>query len=515
MTGNGLAMSVNSAGAAEAQRILAKPEQSSHFFEISGRGTVQVKVTEFSAPVSKLSGADALAAIKAAMSVDVSSLGVKPSGLPAEQPVQVQKLQIGVRLDGSNPPRVDLSSTLSHAGAPFEMTGQLTLDGITGGKFPASGAGAAQIVAFKPSGKVEIKSAPRSLANLVPGAAMAGTEPTGPGTAVSPLAAAVRESIGKSITLTLTTQPDGAAQGASIKLASAAGGLGADVAAKLTDKAITIGTLSAFASMDPKVVNPVLAAANANTPPGNTAPGVAGTPGVQPPIQLGQPFKLSVVSGGAITVPLKPGTFEPDLAGASDLAVKLSTDNDIAINNVPTGADSSGAQRTTSVLVRAAAMRCGRLRSRRKLANTQDATKRLSATFSAKAVRGGGGDGAAPGGAMIADISGSATATMQGANPDATVKIASIDCAVVENLLGQPGLLTGGLGDKADAELRVQPAPSGGASVTTISATITAPKVSDAKIDLAMSADRMAITKPATITWRPDPAFLNKMVSSA
>ncbi len=160
------------------------------------------------------------------------------------------------------------------------------------------------------------------------------------------------------------------------------------MAAKLTDKAITIGTLSAFASMDPKVVNPVLAASNANTPPGNTAPGAAGSPGVQPPIQLGQPFKLSVVSGGPITVPLKPGTFSPDFAGASDASVKLSTDNDVAISNVPTGADASGAQRTTSVLVRSLA--CDVKAPLSGLANTQDASKRLSATFSAKAVRGEG-----------------------------------------------------------------------------------------------------------------------------
>ncbi len=57
VTGNGLAMSVNS-GAPLAQRILAKPGQPSAL-EISGAGAVQVKVTEFSAPVSKLSGADA------------------------------------------------------------------------------------------------------------------------------------------------------------------------------------------------------------------------------------------------------------------------------------------------------------------------------------------------------------------------------------------------------------------------------------------------------------------------
>ena len=226
------------------------------------------------------------------------------------------------------------------------------------------------------------------------------------------------------------------------------------------------------------------------------------------PIQLAQPFKVSLVSTDPITVPLKPGSFEPDYTGASDATIKITTDNDIAIDNVPTGADANGNARTTSVRVRS--LKADVKAPISGLAESGKG-KRFTATFGALAVRGGnGGSGAAD--ATIADVSGNASATMAGTAPDATVKLSQIDCAVVENLIGKPGLLTGALGDKAEANLRVQPTGTGATAGTSISATLTAPNVSDAKFDLAMTADRMAITKPSTITWRPDPVFLNKTV---
>ncbi len=493
LTGNGLRATIASA-APLAQRILAKPAANGQpgALELSGVGAVSLEIKEFSAPLAKLSGADALAAVKARLGLNISNLGIKPSDMAGEQPVQVSRGVLDVKLDGANPPQVDVNASLSHEGSPFDVTGQLRLDGITGGKVPQSAAGAAQIIAFKPSGKVEVKNAPRSLANLVPAAAMAGTknDPSAPN---SPVTTALRESIGRSASLTLTTEPQAGAQNVAIKLTTEAGGVGADIGAKLTDKSLTVGTLAAFVGMDPRTVNPVLASAN------KPAAGAAAAA----PIQLGQPFKVSLTSSEPITVPLKPGTFEPDYAGASDATIKITADNDIAIENVPTGADASGNARTTSVRVRSLkadvkAPISGLAESGR--------SKRFSATFGALAVR-----GSAEGG-TIADISGNASATMAYENPDATIKLSQIDCAVVENLIGKPGLLTGALGDKAEANLVVKPTGSGAAAGTSISATLTAPNVTDAKFDLAMTADRMAITKPSTITWRPDPVFLNKTV---
>ncbi len=494
LTGNGLAATVNSA-APLAQRILAKPGQTSNL-ELSGVGAITIEVKEFSAPVEKLKKPDeALAAVKARLGVTISTLGVKPSGLAAEQPVQVTRAALDVRLDGANPPQVDLVASLSHEGAAFDATGSLKLDGITGGILPKAIAGAPQIIAYKPSGKIEIKNAPRSLANLFPAAAMVGTHPDADGT-TSPINAALRESIGRSLTLVIDTKPDGPAQGATIKLTTANAGVGTDIAAKLTEKSITIGTFAAFAGMDPKTVNPVLASASKPA---------AGAP-VAAPLQLAQPFKLSLASAEPITVPLKPGSFEPDFASASDAAIKLSTDNDIAINNVSTGADANGAARTTNVRVRS--LKADVHAPLAGLAPSLANTKRLTATFSALAARDGVAGAA---GATIADVSGNVSASMTGANPDASIKLTSIDCAVVENLLGKPGLLTGALGATAEANLRIQPTGTGAASSTAISATLTAPNVTDAKLDLTMTADRIAITKPSTITWRPDPAFINRM----
>ncbi len=496
-TGEGLRLTMGTA-VPLMQRMMSKPGAPSAL-EVTGTGGVVVTVKDLSAPMDKLSGAEALAAVKAAIGMEVSSLGVKPAmqagngagASSSEPPVQVGRATVNVRLDGANPPRADVNAAMSHAGSPFEVVGQFTLDGIKGGKMPASAGGAARVIALKPTGMLEARNVPRSVANLVPSAAMVGTTALSGDDVVTQVYRALRESIGATASVAMTTKPEGNAQAMTVKVTTANGGLAADMAAKMTEKDVAVSTLSAAVGMDPRIVNPVLASSGgAKNPP--RSGGV--------PMSLAKAFTLSVKSGGAITVPLKAGTFEPDFAGASDATIALATDNDIAIDNVPIGEDASGAAKTTGV--RVSGMKMDVKAPLSGLA-PGGASKRMNAVFSALAQRSAGGGEKA---ATIADVSGTVTAGMDGSTPDASVKLASIDTAVVENLIGKPGVLTGGLGNTAEATLRVQPQTGGQA----IAIALTAPRVSDAKIDLFQSAEKIALTKPAVVTWTPDAVFLNK-----
>jgi hypothetical protein len=500
-TGNGLTVKVATT-VPLVQRMMSKPGTPSSL-ELSGTGALSVTVKDFSAPMDKLSGAEALAAVKAAITAEVSGVGVgivqqpvaktatESRGTP--QPIQIGKATVNVKLDGANPPRGDVNAAMSHEGAPFEVVGQVTLDGITGGKLPAGAKGAAQVIAFKPTGMLEARNVPRSVANLLPSAAMVGTGSLSGHDAVTQVYRALRESIGATASVAMTTKPEGNGQGMTVKVTTANGGIAADVAAKMTEKDVTVSALSAVLGMEPRVVNPVLASQGGTKNPPRSG-------GVPSPMSLANPFKLTVKSGGAITVPLKAGTFQPDFAGASDAAISLATDNDIAIDNVPIGEDANGAAKTTGVRVSGLKMDV-----KAPLAGLAPggASKRMNATFSALAQRSASGNEKA---ATIADVSGTVAAGMDGSTPDANVKLASIDTAVVENLIGKPGVLTGGLGATAEATLRVQPQDKGQA----VSIALTAPKVSDAKIELFQSAEKLAITKPAVITWKPDAEFLNK-----
>lgn len=498
-TGGGLKVNVSTL-TPMLRALLSKPGQA-QTVALSGEGRLVLSVQDFSAPLDKLKGADALGAVKAKVNVDIQRLGVLPlmgsvpgSAAEGAAPVQIESLVSNIVLDGASPPRLDVNGSMSHDGQAFTLTGQLALDGIVQGKMPVVDAklgSGARVIAMKPSGQFDLRGLPRSVLNLVPATQGYGTTALAGSDMPAQINRAVRESVGRSVSLALSTKPEGAAQGATLVLTTEAGGVGGSVQAKLTAASATISSVQASLSMDPARVNSVLASAG----------GAGGAGGAAP--QLGQPFKLTVQSTEPITLPLKvgaDGATSLDLAGASNAKVALSTDADIVVNNVPSGSDSSGAARTTTLRVRGIAANIDAPLSG--LAGAGQETKRLAATFKALAV--GGADGQS----MIADVSGNVTAGMSGQNPQADVQLKSINTAVVDGLLGKPGLLSGGLGETASATLRMQPQ----GATTSIVMELTAPKVSDARISMVQDASRIALTAPTVITWRPDASFMNQLL---
>lgn len=489
-TGEGVVIQVQR-GAPMAARMLSRPGEVSAIV-LSGNGGLRVTMSEVIAPLDKMKGAEALGALKAKARVEITDLGVLPSvGVPqgtasavVQQPVRIDRGVANVTLDGANPPRVELSSQMAHENQPFELSGQMTLDGIVGGKMPASADGAAKIIAFKPTGRVDLKGLPRSVLNLLPATSGYGTTALAGADMPAQISRAIRESIGASATMSVVLQPKGDGLAMTSEVTTAAGGVRGGTSATLSASGIKAETLELIAGMDPRVVNPVLASA------GGSGAGAA-------PIQIAQRFALTLKSTQAIVVPFKPGTMSPDFAKAGNATIALTTDNDIGIDNVPTGADERGNPRTVGVRVRG--LRAEVMAPLSGLDESLRESKRANVTFAGGAFR-------AADNAPIAEVSGSASAAMNGAQPEASVKLAGVECAVVDGLIGQPGMVSGALGERADVNLKVSPQ----GETTRVSAEIAAPRLTDAKFELVQEPTRITLSRATTMTWRPDPAFVNR-----
>jgi hypothetical protein len=492
VTGNGLNVRVGSATGI-ATRILG-PEAA---VTLGGPGELTLSVKELAAPVDKLNGAEALGAVKALIDLDISRLSVgtrQAEGAPPARPIDIAQLAASVRLDGVNPPAARVNGRMAHDNRPFDLVGSATIDGIRDGKVPA-GEGMARLIALRPTADLEIRNLPRSVLDLLPATATYGSTPLSGADMPAQIARAVRESIGESASFKLTTAPAQGSQDVNIQLGTAAGGLAGTIAANITPAQATIRTLDVQAGMQPRVVNPVLAAA-ARAPEPGRAPA--------PPLELGEPFRLRLTSPEPVVVPFKPGTTSPDWARAGEARLTLAGDNDIVIGNVPAGTDpQSGQPRLTSLRVKGLGADVRAPLSA--LAGDEAAkAKRLTAAFRLGAER---GDGAA-----IARVSGTASSTLTGAGLEANIALADLDTAVIENLIGRPALLSGALGDKAQANLKIQPQ---GGGVTSIAADLTAPRLSEARLAFTQDATAIRLTQPATITWRPDASFVNAYVLGA
>lgn len=492
-TGEGVVIQVQR-GAPMAARMMSKPGEVAPI-ALSGNGGVRVTMSEVVAPLDKMKGAKALGALKAKARVEVSDLGVLPSAggsdvasaavAAAQQPVRIDRGVVNLTLDGASPPRVELSSQMAHEGQAFELTGQMTLDGIVGGKMPAPTDGAAKIIALKPTGRVDLKGLPRSVLNLLPATSGYGTTAIAGVDMPAQINRAIRESIGASATMSVVLQPKDDGLVITSEISTAAGGVRGGTSATLSAGGVKAETLELVAGMDPRVVNPVLASAG-------------GGGGGGAPIQLAQRFAMTLKAKEPIVVPFKPGTMSPDFAKAGNAAIALTTDNDIGIDNVPTGADERGNPRTVGVRVRG--FRAEVMAPLSGLDASLRESKRASMTFALAAFR-------AADSAPIADVSGSASGTMSGKEPEATVKLAGVECAVVDGLIGQPGMVSGALGERADVNLKITPQ---GGGTTRLTADIAAPRLTDAKFELVQEPTRMALSRATTMTWRPDPAFVNR-----
>jgi hypothetical protein len=483
----GLVAKVNSAGPL-VQRFLAKQEGGAPV-GVSGRGGVEVRITGLNASLDGLKGAAPLKALAGVVDVAVEDLSVQPKIEGASGgPVQVQSSRTRVTLAPGRAPAVEGESNLAHGGAGFVVKQKLTVDGLASGAMPKA-SGLAMVDALAVSGTVDVKGLPRSLADLSPGSSAYGTGALPAGQA-GKIADAVRAIVGPTVDLSVNLlaadAKDGGGRLTRVQVSPASKNASVDAWVRTSATAAEVRSLVSWVIVDPAKINPILA---------GDAPA-----GGKPPMKLEQGFKVYALIEQPALIPLKTGadgTVTPDFASAKSAVVKIPVEGDVVIGNVPGGAGGGQTARVTGLTMTAEVPLAG-------LGGPQAAaTARAKAVASATIKDGRGAQAAV----LAADVA----AMMDGSSPEALVKLAQVNSGVVDGVLGRPGLVSGALGETAD--VTIQASPVAGGSTGRIE--LVSPKVTGAKLPFAQDAERIRLTGPATINWRPDASFLNGLLTSA
>lgn len=492
-TAQGKGVSVKVASAAPlAQRVLAAQGADAPA-TVGGRGQIELTINDLSAKIDALKGATPLKELAGTIGLSIADLSVTPRAAPGTapaQPVVIESSKTTLVLAPGKAPALQGQAALRHENTPFSVTEDLTIDGLAGGSVPTvSGLGA--IDAFAVSGTIGIKGLPRSVANVVPGAAQYGTGPLPSGQA-GQIADMVRGLVGATADINLRLIAADANKGGGrltqMQVTTAAQGVSLDAWVRTSATAVEISSMSLWAKVDPAKVNPILAA---------SADGGASDPASKP-MRLEQPFKVYALIEQPAMIPLKAGaggSVEPDFAAAKNLTLRMPVEGDVVLSNIPGGASGNQTVRISNLNLSADVPLSGLG------GEALAAAARVKAKASAE-IKDGGGKQAA---VLAADMA----AAMNGSSPEALIKLAQVNSSVIDGVLGRPGLVTGALGETAD--VTVQAAPSG--KTVTGRVEIVAPKLTGAKLAFVQDPDSVRLTEPATINWRPDASFLNGLLA--
>jgi len=499
---------------------------------LTGAGKVELTARDVVLALNDTAPEAIIARGKGAANLVISDLNasVNMGGNTSPPPVRIDRQAVALTLAPGSAPKIDVDGKLSHESQPFTITGGYTLDGLKNGIALGNGPGA--LARLNPNGTLEIKSLPRSILGILPATAPYAAESGVPATAdamARAIAAMVRESLGATIdaSVKLAGAAGGAAAAAAanpsqlvnlkVSTAGASAGKGAtiDLAARVSEKEAEIAALAAKLPLDPRALNPVLAAAMA------PKPGAAAPTGTQaPPMALGAPVAFTFTIDKPVSIPFAAdatGAVAPDWARAGELLARVQTDGDLVIQNISMGGGGKNAQgEDEPIKLGTAALRQLVAEIKAPLAGIPDEARgKHRATIKASAIA----LDRTSGEAQIAKLTVDAVALMNGQSPDATVKLSEVNTAAVENVLGQKDLVVGALGDSAEVTLRVTPGAGGGATgaaaageVISVVAEVTSPRISGAKLSLAKDDTHIWITQPSAITWTPNAAFINKFL---
>lgn len=538
-SGKHIKLTMNSA-APLAQRILAAGATAEKPATISiapgSQGKVEVTIKDVSVPLPKGNEKLDPTKVRATAALAVSDLAVipqlpEPEGVTNPQPagpVRVDMLAVTATLAPGASPKVAINSGLAHtgniqgdAGGTFAIEGEIRLDGLAKGMPDATGP--ALLAAANPNGQVAVRNLPRSLLWVVP-ALREQFSPAGAKATSSDLSRAIaqaaREALGPTMNLTTRFLPAGAEKGGgqfvTLKFETAGKGVGLETWARVSGTEAELTSTAMFVSVDPRTADPVLAALAAKP----AADGAA-APAPSSPMKLGAPFKLHLTLDKPAKMPFKTGAdagAEIDWSRAGDAAFKLAVEGDAVVENVviqpatPATADGSAPAtpaRTATLALRA--LKGGATLPLSGLDPAQAAAKRAAFSLEAAAVDRTAGN------TPIGSIAAQASATLEGKQPEADVRLTDMRFGPIEGLIGQPGLLVGALGESGNIALKARPVAPGsvpGTSGDTFTADlqIQTPRITGGDIGLAIDDSHIVNTKPWKITWTPDAAFLNSML---
>ncbi len=470
---------------------------------ITGTGKVEITAQDVGVSLKDTSPAAILGKGKGNFGFTLNDLNVAVDMGGNKSPVHINRCTLAAALGTAAYPKLTVDGALSYENRPFTVTGGYEFNKFDKG-LPGGGP-AAQLVAFKPVGTVEIKGLPRALLGVVPSlAAYAGEG----GTGEDHLAAAVRDAIGPSADIAVKMIQAPADKGGGEYLAAivntAADGAHADVWLRITESLAEIASVNAYIQPRPEWVNPLLASMS--------APAEAGAAAAAP-MRLGAPAKLSLVVDKPAKIPLSTGpdgSIAPDWAKADDLKARIGVSGELIVENVPIGGGGVDEQ-GRPVAIRTASLALANVGGEivaplSGIPADARAGKRASATLAAAAFDRSSGN------ATLGRLDLRAAADMNGSSPDATVRLMDVNTAALGSLIGRRDLAVGALGDTATATLEVKPGGQGGALA--IDARLTSPRVSGAAISLAKDDAHLWLTKPSTITWEPNLQLLNKLLAA-
>ncbi len=420
--------------------------------------------------------------------------------------IQVQTMGVVAVFVPGKPMVAIAKGTMSYEGSPFTVDAS----GEFAGLFTGDGAKPVNMAAaMTPVAHVRIMDAPTALAKFQPQAAVAAVPRSVDGAALpaamtpAQLASLIREAVGPTVSVTLDSAPSKTEQGGIDAKGSVVGAnLNVAMDAGVSAKAVDLRSLTATTKLTPQLAETLKERFAAGS---KDLPRLAVATEIRAAVE---PIRLVLND-----------KMKPDFSASKGTVwVKVTSPTGLLVDGltVAEAGKPRRSLRTTGISDLSAALNVPLAVAM----GNPGARGALKASLAGRVVRAGGMVGAV--GMLSASVDGEVEVQPAGVRPLGVMTLAAslkdASTATVDELLGQPGTLAGALGDtiSADTKLILTPSLDGDLSKSTMAAeaALTAPRLGTAApLRVDVMPDRIAMREPATFTWTPDTAWVNKMLS--
>jgi len=411
-------------------------------------------------------------------------------------PVDIQKMNIAAQVLAGGNLKAEMDSTIWHESKPFSAVGVIEIVGALASD--KDGNPAMALDTMKPSGKVQLKDLPMTLARLAP------SKPGPNGEPPLDLVALLQGVVGPTMTISLDAKP-GDASSYDVIANVKSQRVTADVNARGSQKQIELRSATASADIAPETVSGLVQ---------TFAPTLTGVP------QLVSASKLQL-SLDPLIVPIT-STNSLDLASVGAATAKVTLPGRTLVRGL-TAKNEDGTTRdlgqsgVEDFSINASFPVSG-------LVGPAPAGQRGVKAKLAGAIL--GGDDAR----VIALLDGDLSTEMSNkalAGPlAAKINLTQIDVTALERIIGKSGVVSGAIGNKAQLALNadIQPpsgTPGGQAydlalGTMSVQAAIDAPKLkSDGPLKATITPDAVRLSQPSKFTMEADPAWINSMIKPA
>ncbi len=504
-SGGPITLSVQSAAGLASRVLTAAPGAGTttqpFITRVGGAGTIEASIADLSLT---LSAKDAKTGAPRPMDLSTAAAVVKAHignlavwmGTAAD-PVKLDDVALDLSAKPGVAPIVNIKGKMAHGTRPFDLAGTLQVAGLDS----ALGNGSAKPGAMMPgvqtvriSGQVLLSNVPTSLVALVQ-----------PASATELARGVLGDTVNASI---LFDQPqkgstppaDPARQLVDATLTGT--GLNASLSADLNAAELRLRGLNAEATLRPETFTAL--AHMASAPPAGAAPGAPRATNNLANIRVSGPAKV-LISAEPVSIPIKVvgNSVQPQFASAGTLNTKVSIPGTFAVGNVPMGDKMlAGGVRDFSLVAGVPlAMFAPQAASGGGAASTQKLTAAGKGSLMLDERTG------------VAELDLKATAAADLSTVDASVNITQVNTAALDNVLGQPGMASGTLGESA--AVAVTALRSGGANKPlTIAANITSQRLKTGPLEFVSDPSRIALAKPTSVQWTIDPAWAERYLLS-